>query len=141
MEPTRRAFMFGAAAIAALPVAGATALLEMPAATALVSPGRQLFHPHAAKAWARFSYGDNRIDSYNVAAINRSGVGDYEMVFARPLTLPSVHAQTIGDKIIIANIGAVDHKRAAIFFREALSGAPIEPDAIAIIALAESFTK
>ena len=62
-----------------LPVASQA---EMEAATALdkaVTPGRQQYHPSAAKAWVRFkgTGAVSIISSYNVTSVTDNEVGDY----------------------------------------------------------------
>lgn len=51
--------------------------------TSSVSPGRQQYHPSAAKAWARFN-GTGSISitaSYNVTSLTDNGTGDYTVNF------------------------------------------------------------
>ncbi len=43
--------------------------------TTFVSPGRQQYHPSAAKAWATFGVTGNIIVSYNVSSITDTGTG------------------------------------------------------------------
>jgi hypothetical protein len=53
-----------------------------------VTPGRQQFHPSAAKAWWNFN-GTGTIAlraSYNVASLTDNGVGDYTIVFTTVLS-------------------------------------------------------
>ena len=40
-----------------------------------VSPGRQHFHPSAAKVWANFGVTGNILKSYNVSSVTDSGTG------------------------------------------------------------------
>ncbi len=58
---------------------------EQEAATSLtrfVSPGRQKFHPSAAKFWIKFSGGGTPAASasYNLTSITDNGVGDWTLV-------------------------------------------------------------
>jgi hypothetical protein len=58
---------------------------EMEAAsstTLAVTPGRQHYHPSAAKAWARFNASGAVAASYNVTSITDSGVGDWTVNIA-----------------------------------------------------------
>jgi hypothetical protein len=57
-------------------------------ATLAVTPGRQHFHPSAAKAWVRFNgTGTVAIDqSYNVSSITDNGTGDYYVNFTTSLS-------------------------------------------------------
>lgn len=45
-------------------------------ATVLVTPGRQHFHPSAAKAWATGGFSGNVTASYNVSSLTDNGTGD-----------------------------------------------------------------
>jgi len=47
-----------------------------------VTPGRQQFHPSAAKFWCRFNSAGTDAASYNVASITDTGVGDWTVVIA-----------------------------------------------------------
>lgn len=49
-----------------------------------VTPGRQHFHPSAAKAWINFNGSGTPAarDSYNVSSITDNGVGDYTLNFS-----------------------------------------------------------
>lgn len=67
-------------------VAGAASQAEQEAGsstTVYVSPGRQQFHPSAAKAWVNFN-GTGTVAiraSYNVTSVTDNGVGDYTVNF------------------------------------------------------------
>jgi len=67
-------------------VAGAASQAEQEAGsstTVYVSPGRQQFHPSAAKAWVNFN-GTGTVAiraSYNVASVTDNGAGDYTVNF------------------------------------------------------------
>ena len=50
--------------------------------TLAVTPGRQQFHPSAAKFWVRFNSAGTDAASYNVASITDTGVGDWTVVIA-----------------------------------------------------------
>lgn len=47
--------------------------------TTYVSPGRQQFHPSAAKAWVRFNSAGTVAASYNITNITDNGVGDWSV--------------------------------------------------------------
>lgn len=52
--------------------------------TVFVSPGRQQYHPSAAKAWVNFN-GTGTLavrDSYNVSSVTDNGTGDYTVNFS-----------------------------------------------------------
>lgn len=52
--------------------------------TTYVSPGRQQFHPSAAKAWAYFTVSGGTVTlqkNYNVTSITKNGTGDYTVNF------------------------------------------------------------
>ena len=56
--------------------------------TTYVSPGRQQYHPSAAKAWVNFN-GTGTIairGSYNVSSITDNGTGDYTVVFTTAMS-------------------------------------------------------
>lgn len=56
--------------------------------TALVTPGRQHYHPSAPKAWCRLS-GTGAISitsSYNVASLIDNGTGDYDVNFTNAMS-------------------------------------------------------
>lgn len=67
-------------------VAGAASQAEQEAGsstTVYVSPGRQQFHPSAAKAWVNFN-GTGTVAiraSYNVTSVTDNGAGDYTVNF------------------------------------------------------------
>lgn len=44
--------------------------------TVFVSPGRQQYHPSAAKAWVQAGTTGNAVTSYNVSSVTDTGVGD-----------------------------------------------------------------
>lgn len=50
--------------------------------TEFSSPGRQHFHPSAAKAWVRFNSAAGVAASYNITSITDSGVGDWSVNIA-----------------------------------------------------------
>lgn len=50
--------------------------------TTFVTPGRQHFHPSAAKFWAHFGTAGNLLAGYNVTSITDSGVGVATVVIA-----------------------------------------------------------
>lgn len=45
--------------------------------TKATAPGRQHYHPSAAKAWAAFQNDGTILASYNVASIGKNGTGDF----------------------------------------------------------------
>lgn len=47
-----------------------------------VTPGRQHFHPSAAKAWVRFNNAGTVAASYNITSITDSGEGDWSVNIA-----------------------------------------------------------
>jgi hypothetical protein len=47
------------------------------ATNVLVTPGRQQFHPSAAKAWVRFDTAGTINASYNVSSVTDTGAGDF----------------------------------------------------------------
>lgn len=51
------------------------------ATNVLVTPGRQQFHPSAAKAWANFTSAAVNNASYNVASITDTAVGNWRVAF------------------------------------------------------------
>lgn len=56
---------------------------ETASSTALfVTPGRQQFHPSAAKGWVKFSVAAAINASYNVTSITDNGAGDWTVVWA-----------------------------------------------------------
>jgi hypothetical protein len=65
------------------------AVMEAGASTGhIVTPGRQHYHPSAAKAWVKFSgTGTPTIAaSYNVTSITDNGTGDYTVTFTNALS-------------------------------------------------------
>lgn len=72
-------------------VAGAASQAEQEAGsstTVYVSPGRQQFHPSAAKAWVNFN-GTGTVAirrAYNVTSITDNGVGDYTINFTTAMS-------------------------------------------------------
>src|SRR5262249_46589903 len=60
----------------------------------LVSPGRQQYHPSAAKAWVRFN-GQGTVAitaSYNVTSITDNGVGHYTVNFTTAFSGANAYA-------------------------------------------------
>lgn len=49
--------------------------------TTFTSPGRQHFHPSAAKAWANFTAAVVNNGSYNITSITDSGTGNWRVAF------------------------------------------------------------
>jgi hypothetical protein len=63
--------------------------------TTYASPGRQQFHPSAAKAWVRFNSAGTVAASYNVSSVTDNGVGDWTVNFATAFSSASYAAAGI----------------------------------------------
>lgn len=89
-------------------------------ATLAVTPGRQHFHPSAAKAWAKFNgntAGTNApIVGYNVANVTRNSTGNY--------TINLTNAFSSSDYVVIGN--ATGNTYAVIFVSSTASSFTIE---------------
>jgi hypothetical protein len=51
-----------------------------------VTPGRQHFHPSAAKAWAKATFAGAVIAGYNVTSVTDNGIGDMSFDFTVPFS-------------------------------------------------------
>lgn len=66
-------------------VSGIATQADQEAASSLlktVSPGRQQYHPSAAKAWVHFDAAGNLTASYNMTSVTDSGTGNFSPVWA-----------------------------------------------------------
>jgi hypothetical protein len=83
--------------------------------TTSVTPGRQQFHPSAAKAWVRFNSAGTVAASYNITSITDSGIGDWSIVIATDFSSANYGAAGIGGIIsgVFAAILNVDTATAA----------------------------
>lgn len=72
-------------------------------ATRAVTPGRQHFHPSAAKGWVEFN-GTGTLaidDSYNVSSVTDNGTGDYTVNWATDFSA-AAYAYSIASKAVSA---------------------------------------
>ena len=80
------------------------------ATNVLVTPGRQQFHPSAAKAWVTFN-GTGTVAigaSYNVSSITDNGTGDYTVNFTTVFSSANyAYALTGGDQNVTLGIISV----------------------------------
>lgn len=61
--------------------------------TTAVTPGRQQFHPSAAKAWARFTGSTGAlIASYNLSSVTRNSTGNYNFNFTTSFSSATSYA-------------------------------------------------
>lgn len=126
-----------AQAIAALEtnVAAATQA-EQEAATAtdvMVTPGRQQFHPSAAKGWAEWNISGVLNGSYNVDSVTDTGVGDWTVIWTTDFSgtdytcvATKVDTGTIGGNNAACSTKAVGSTRIITFSGTALNETNIE---------------
>lgn len=61
--------------------------------TAAVTPGRQQFHPSAAKAWASIVGSSGALSSsYGITSVNHSGTGSYTITFSTAFSSATAYA-------------------------------------------------
>jgi hypothetical protein len=90
--------------------------------TTYVSPGRQQFHPAAAKAWVVFNGTGtpNILASYNVSTIGDNGAGDFTVNFTTPFSSANYAAVAMGAQGSMAGISTTAAPTASacrIFFK------------------------
>lgn len=73
--------------------------------TASVTPGRQQFHPSAAKGWVLVDNAGTVLASYNVTSVTRNGPGDYTVTWATDFSSASYS--------VVANVVATPSGTAA----------------------------
>jgi hypothetical protein len=50
--------------------------------TVMVSPGRQHYHPSAAKCWVKFNSAGTILASYGIASVTKNSTGDFTITFS-----------------------------------------------------------
>jgi len=80
--------IFAAIAGGDLPAAAQSDQETATSTTTVVTPGRQQFHPSAAKAWGAFNGNPTLsiLASFNVASIVRAAVGTYDVTLTTPFS-------------------------------------------------------
>jgi hypothetical protein len=69
--------------------------------TTFVSPGRQQYHPSAAKAWALVAANGSTLASYGVSATSNTGTGTYRITFSTAFSSTNYVAVGMGDTNVI----------------------------------------
>jgi hypothetical protein len=107
--------------------------------TAYVTPGRQQYHPSAAKAWVYFTVAATVVTvqrSYNVTSVTRTGTGAYTVTFTTAFSDALYAAMPVPDSLAgIGNLACNVNARSTgscTFFVTVTTAAVIDPSGVSI---------
>ncbi len=98
-----------------------------------VTPGRQQYHPSAAKAWAKFGVSGNILASYNVTSITDNGAGLAQVNFTTAFSSENYSGNvTLESTGLFAPLGFILNAgfvagAAAVVCVDSTTGVPTDP--------------